>query len=69
MFFCILLVMGANFIIWDGMMVVRDSLVFSFTPKHFSVCPFSDSVSRRHHPHQEAEQRHDHIQSLGVRVG
>lgn len=26
----------------------------------------SDPVPSRHHPHQEAEQRYDHIQPLGV---
>lgn len=30
--------------------------------------PRSDPVQSRHHPHQEAEQRHDHLQPLGVCV-
>lgn len=34
----------------------------------FFICPFSDSVPRGHHPHQEAEQCHDHVQPLGVCV-
>lgn len=28
----------------------------------------SDPIPSRHHPHQEAEQRYDHIQPLGVRL-